>query len=57
MNRYVYEVVTTNIVDGRKDSCYFSSRKAAERWKEQQERDGIHETTICQWKVFGSKDI
>lgn len=37
--------------------CYFSSRKAAERWKEQQERGGIHEATICQWKVFGSKDI
>lgn len=57
MNRYVYEVVSTNIHNGRRDSSYFDSMKAARRWKENVEGVGNCVATICQWRVFNNKDI
>ena len=55
--KYVYEVVSTNIHSGAKDSSYFNSRKAAEKWKELKERDMVFVAEILQWRVFSSKDI
>lgn len=55
--KYVYEVVATNMHNGAKDSSYFNSRKAAEKWKELKERDIVVVAEIIQWRVFSSKDI
>lgn len=55
--KYVYEVVSTNVVSGVKDSVYFDSEKAAKRWKDAQERGQMNIATICQWRVFSNKDI
>lgn len=57
MKKYVYEVVSTNIHNGAKDSSYFNSRKAAEKWKELKEKDMFFVAEIFQWRVFLSKDI
>lgn len=57
MNKYVYEVVTTNILTGAKDSTYFSSMIAAKRWKDSQEKGQMVVATICQWRMFNNKDI
>ena len=51
---WVYEVVLT--INGQRDSRYFNSRKAAERWvKVFGNRPSS--TEICQWPVFTFKDI
>lgn len=54
---YVYEVVTTSKQNGARDSVYFNSEKAAKKWKECRERDGLNTAVICQWRVFTIKDI
>lgn len=57
MKKYVYEVVSTNTHNRAKDSSYFNSRKAAEKWKELKEKDMFFVAEIFQWRVFSSKDI
>lgn len=55
--KYVYEVIYTNIHTGSRDGDYFSSMKAAEKWKRIKEEGGIYSVEVAQWKVYGLQDI
>ena len=51
--RYVYEAVVADKEGNKINAQMFSSEKAAKKWKP---KTG-HVTCICQWPVFGEKDI
>lgn len=55
--KWVYEVISTNIHNGNKDCDYFNSERAANRWKEGKERNGIFSAEVRKWRVWSNKDI
>ncbi len=57
MKRYVYEVISTNIHNGSKDCDYFDSERAANKWKEGKERNGVFSAEVRKWPLWGMKDI
>jgi len=57
MKKWVYEVISTNIHNGNKDSDFFDSEKAANKWKESRESNGIFVAEVCKWPLWGMKDI
>jgi len=57
MKRYVYEVISTNIHNGSKDCDYFDSERAANKWKESKERNGVFSAEVRKLPLWGMKDI
>lgn len=57
MNRYVYEVVSTNNKNGTQESEYFDSERAANKWKESRESCGVYSAEVVKWPLHSIKDI